>query len=157
MDKIIGIIIVFGTITGCLFLGGNISSFLDIPSLLFVLGIVIGSLIFKFGIHGLLTSWRSREFCELGQTSALMAGILGPVIGAIHILNNISDPKRLGPAMAVSMITFLYAIIINLCFALVKKDDCCQDNSQSKRATLMSFVGFFLCMMTIPTLMMVLK
>ena len=49
---------------------------------------------------------------------ALGSGLVGTLIGLISMLANMDDPKAIGPAMAVALLTALYGIFIaELCLA----------------------------------------
>ena len=45
-------------------------------------------------------------------------GMIGTLIGLVQMLENMSDPKTLGPAMAVALLTTLYGALIANLFAL---------------------------------------
>ncbi|MDY7032074.1 MAG: MotA/TolQ/ExbB proton channel family protein [Thermodesulfobacteriota bacterium] len=55
--------------------------------------------------------------------SAPAFGMIGTLIGLVQMLSNMSDPKSIGPAMAVALLTTLYgALIANLiCLPLADK------------------------------------
>jgi len=42
-------------------------------------------------------------------------GMIGTLIGLIHMLSNISDPSKLGGGMAMAMITTLYGLVLGTC------------------------------------------
>lgn len=50
-------------------------------------------------------------FKSLGDVGPAM-GMIGTLIGLVQMLSNMSDPKSIGPAMAVAMLTTLYGAII---------------------------------------------
>ena len=73
----------------------------------------------------LLTEVATREARLKGQGSifstaggfAPTLGIIGTVIGLVHVLGNLSEPDKLGPAIAVAFIATLYGIAFaNLLF-----------------------------------------
>ena len=45
-------------------------------------------------------------------------GMIGTLIGLIQMLGNMSDPKSIGPAMAVALLTTMYGAIIANCFCI---------------------------------------
>jgi chemotaxis protein MotA len=45
-------------------------------------------------------------------------GMIGTLIGLVQMLSNMNDPKALGPAMAVALLTTLYGALIANLFAL---------------------------------------
>jgi chemotaxis protein MotA len=55
--------------------------------------------------------------------SAPAFGMIGTLIGLVQMLSNMSEPKNIGPAMAVALLTTLYgALIANLvCLPLAEK------------------------------------
>ena len=53
-----------------------------------------------------------------------LIGIIGIVIGLIGMLQNMSDPRAIGPAMAIALLTLLYVSIIAILFNLFKPELC---------------------------------
>ena len=49
---------------------------------------------------------------KLGASLAPAYGMLGTLVGLILMLQNLSDPSAIGPAMAVAIITTFYGVII---------------------------------------------
>ncbi len=56
-------------------------------------------------------------FKSIGDTAPAM-GMIGTLIGLVQMLSNMSDPKSIGPAMAVALLTTLYGAMIANIFAL---------------------------------------
>ncbi|GAA4892354.1 flagellar motor protein PomA [Ferrimonas pelagia] len=50
-------------------------------------------------------------FRKLGEVAPAM-GMIGTLIGLVAMLNNMEDPKTIGPAMAIALLTTLYGAII---------------------------------------------
>ena len=59
----------------------------------------------------------ARTFKALGDVSPAM-GMIGTLVGLVQMLSNMSDPKSIGPAMAVALLTTLYGAIIATVIAL---------------------------------------
>lgn len=62
-----------------------------------------------------------KIFRALGAVSPAM-GMIGTLIGLVQMLANMDDPKAVGPAMAVALLTTLYGAIIANAFALPLAD-----------------------------------
>ena len=62
-----------------------------------------------------------RIFRSLGDIAPAM-GMIGTLIGLVQMLANMEDPKTIGPAMAVALLTTLYGAIIANAFALPLAD-----------------------------------
>ena len=45
-------------------------------------------------------------------------GMIGTLIGLVQMLSNMDDPKQIGPAMAVALLTTLYGAILANMFAI---------------------------------------
>ena len=62
-------------------------------------------------------------FIASAQDIAPAMGMIGTLIGLVQMLGNMSDPKSIGPAMAVALLTTLYgAVIANvMCIPLNQK------------------------------------
>ncbi len=56
-------------------------------------------------------------FKAIGDAAPAM-GMIGTLIGLVQMLANMEDPKAIGPAMAVALLTTLYGAIIANAFAL---------------------------------------
>ena len=58
---------------------------------------------------------------EIFETIGLMApafGMIGTLIGLVHMLRQMDDPTKIGPSMAVALLTTLYGSLIANCFAI---------------------------------------
>ncbi len=62
-----------------------------------------------------------KIFKALGGISPAM-GMIGTLIGLVQMLANMDDPKAIGPAMAIALLTTLYGAIIANAFALPLAD-----------------------------------
>ncbi|GAB5466616.1 MAG: flagellar motor protein PomA [Candidatus Kapaibacteriales bacterium] len=60
-------------------------------------------------------------FRGIGDSAPGM-GMIGTLVGLIIMLNNMSDPSSIGPAMAVALITTLYGAVIAQVFAIPLAD-----------------------------------
>lgn len=58
-----------------------------------------------------------KIFKAIGDVAPAM-GMIGTLIGLVQMLSNMDDPKKIGPAMAVALLTTLYGAIIANIFAL---------------------------------------
>ena len=56
-------------------------------------------------------------FKSIGDVAPAM-GMIGTLIGLVQMMANMDDPKALGPAMAVALLTTLYGAVIANVFAL---------------------------------------
>jgi len=56
-------------------------------------------------------------FKAMGDVAPAM-GMIGTLIGLVQMMSNMSDPKSIGPAMAVALLTTLYGAVIANVFAL---------------------------------------
>lgn len=58
-----------------------------------------------------------KIFVALGDVAPAM-GMIGTLIGLVQMLANMDDPKTIGPAMAVALLTTLYGAVIANAFAI---------------------------------------
>ncbi len=65
---------------------------------------------------------RGQEILEGMGASAPAFGMIGTLLGLVQMLTSLSDPKALGPAMAVAILTTLYGAVIAYLFALPLAD-----------------------------------
>ena len=56
-------------------------------------------------------------FSSWGEVAPAM-GMIGTLVGLIQMLGNMSDPKSIGPAMAVALLTTMYGAIVANCFCI---------------------------------------
>ena len=114
--KIIGIGICFSIMLGAILQIGH-HLFIDINSALFVLGGATGFLVFKKDSGNHIQSF--------GQ-GAVYFGWLGTLIGLIAITGNRfmvwGDFERMGPALAVAMLTILYGYAIKIVAIAITED-----------------------------------
>jgi len=62
-------------------------------------------------------SWGARVFSSAGDVAPAM-GMIGTLIGLVQMLSQMDDPKSIGPAMAVALLTTLYGAFIANVIAL---------------------------------------
>lgn len=55
---------------------------------------------------------QGRKIFEASVDVAPAMGMIGTLIGLVQMLSNMSDPKSIGPAMAVALLTTLYGALI---------------------------------------------
>lgn len=114
--KFLGLAICFGTITAAAATVG-IHLYFDILSFLFVLGGAIGILVMKNDPENHITNF--------GE-GAVYFGWLGTLIGLIAITGDRylvwGDVDKMGPALAVSMLTILYGYSLKLVTIALAKD-----------------------------------
>lgn len=78
------------------------------------------------------------------QDLAPAMGMIGTLVGLVIMLGNMSDPKALGPAMAVAILTTLYgAIIANvICMPARKKLEAVHGEEQTNNEIIMTALMF---------------
>ena len=116
-----------GVVLGAMSYGGEVRLYIDLPSVAYVFG---GTIFFScayqspgsiaaalktaFG-RGPLSDQDARVHIGVLSSVRIIAsasGVLGSLIGMISMLANMDDPKSIGPAMAVALLTLFYAVII---------------------------------------------
>ncbi len=65
--------------------------------------------------------WGAKIFTAMGDVGPAM-GMIGTLVGLVQMLANMSDPKSIGPAMAVALLTTLYGAMLSNMFALPVAD-----------------------------------
>jgi chemotaxis protein MotA len=55
--------------------------------------------------------WGTKVFTALGDVGPAM-GMIGTLVGLVQMLSNMDDPKSIGPAMAVALLTTLYGAMM---------------------------------------------
>ena len=62
-------------------------------------------------------NWGEKVFRATGDVAPAM-GMIGTLIGLVQMLSNMNDPKAIGPAMAVALLTTLYGAVLANMLAL---------------------------------------
>jgi chemotaxis protein MotA len=55
--------------------------------------------------------WGAKIFKALGEVSPAM-GMIGTLVGLVAMLGNMDEPKKIGPAMGVALLTTLYGAVL---------------------------------------------
>ncbi len=61
--------------------------------------------------------WGAKIFKALGDVGPAM-GMIGTLVGLVAMLGNMDDPKKIGPAMGVALLTTLYGAVLANMIAL---------------------------------------
>ena len=93
-----------------------------------------------------IQSMRSRH--QSGQailraisSSAPAFGMIGTLIGLVQMLTNMDDPKKIGPGMAVAILTTLYGALIAYLFAIPIADKLAYRSAQETERKLLMLEG----------------
>jgi flagellar motor component MotA len=97
---------------GAISYSGNFLIFVDIPSILIVFLPTLFITMGKFGVT-FFKNMNNEVYDTIG-VSALYSGVIGFLIGLVQMLRAMNDPKHIGPAFAVALLTFFYASLIYL-------------------------------------------
>lgn len=64
------------------------------------------------------SQYQSAQVLQKAAEYAPAMGLIGTLVGLVHMLGNLSDPASIGPAMAVAILTTFYgALLANLVFS----------------------------------------
>ena len=85
--------------------GGEMLSFVHIPSFLFVIGVASGLGLASYRGKGMIAyiSGCKKHF--------ISAGVVGTVIGTVQMLSTLDDPSQIGKGMAVALLSVFYGIV----------------------------------------------
>ena len=105
----------------------GIFPFIDLPSLIIVLGMIVAGAIWSFPLavtkQAFADAFSTEDidenramlghevFMRLSQF-AVASGLYGTLIGLVKMLSNMDDPTAIGPAMAVALLTIFYSVIL---------------------------------------------
>jgi len=107
---------------------GILEWYLDQISMIFVLGAIYGISIVIFGvkqtlesIYGVkylfLASSKSPQLANIYKTQmqiSILVAVIGVINGALTFLSTINDPKGIGPAIALALVTAMYVAILSV-------------------------------------------
>ena len=87
-------------------------AFFNIPSVLIVVGLTCGGLLFSGA------AFNTPAFWNQVRRYSIASGVVGTLIGAIIMLGGMNDPAAIGPSIALALLTTLYGVLIGYFFAL---------------------------------------
>ena len=134
LSKLAGIGITVGMLAFVISTGPTPIEFLFMPALLFVLALVGGGLVARFGPSKVLRAVNAslrgssrleaaevQTLCEVfdrGYRLAWMSGVVACIAGVIQMLQVLSDPTQIGPGLATCLHGLLYgALLAEVVFA----------------------------------------
>ena len=107
-ETIVGYVLLAVILVGAI--GPGIASFIDVRSTMIVLGGTFALVLIGLGIHG--KGRRANLYLwQLVTVGLFVGGFLGTLVGLILMLEKLNDPGSIGPAMAIALLTDLYALI----------------------------------------------
>lgn len=124
--------VVFAALASLAFVDGGMSAlvyYLDLPSLVLIWLITIPvlasarllkhfnnafSIAFGKKSRTLEEMQKAREAVELARKTLLAAGVFNCLFAIVVILANIGDYSKLGPNLAVAILTLLYAVVFDI-------------------------------------------
>ena len=125
--KLIFALVGIALFLAAIMMGGSITMFVNLPSVLIVIG---GTITFSLAHHSssevgeaLKAAFGTEEVSaeNAGKHLAVFAtlrvlvygsGVTGVLIGLIQMLHNLDDPSLIGPAMAVALLCSLYSVLL---------------------------------------------
>ena len=120
---IVGFVILIGLVF--VGLGSVRTKFIDIPSAVIIVAPCIALLSFSFGTQiakAIKTVFNKHadkqslmlgvDFFERARSYIVVCGVLGTLIGQMIIGKHMDDPAAMGPALALSLLTQIYALLI---------------------------------------------
>jgi len=143
VSKLTGIFIAFTTLFLALAVSGSLVIYIDIPSILIVGGLTLGGILTGYGSHGFTllliplkkesdinndTYFQVVSFYQFLANLVIGAAFAAVFISVIGLLSNMDDPKKIGPAIAISLLSVFYAITFILIFVLPLKHNFIQKN-----------------------------
>lgn len=125
---VVGFAILCSLIVWTVASSGDAAIFIDIPSLIWVIWILVGGLWMSFGpvavigaIRATVTGCRiiDRDTCSShilifarAYQLSWSAGLTGMLCGIVIMLQNMDDPSKIGVGMAVALLPLLYGAIL---------------------------------------------
>jgi flagellar motor component MotA len=127
MRKLISLVLVFGLVLAAICSGSPPGIFIDLNSILIVFGVVVGGALFSFRPRDLVAAVclvcsngpldpqnarSAKRIFERLSNLAIGAGFAGALIGLVQMLQQMDDPRSIGPAMAVALLTQFYGLVL---------------------------------------------
>ena len=106
-------------------MGSSLAAFINLPSMLIVIG---GMVCFSLAHHdagairdAISNALGNKPSPNVQKDISVLAtlrkttygsGVAGTLIGLVQMLQSLDDPKSIGPAMAVAILTVLYSVLL---------------------------------------------
>lgn len=110
MRALLGIFGFFCVLIICMKMGTPAGIFIDLPSLMIVLGTTLTLTFSRHTIEEIKQF--SGEVIHSMINFSLMGGGIGFIVGLIQSFQKVFDPANIGPSIALSMISLLYSLIL---------------------------------------------
>ena len=129
LGKLLGFALFMSALFFGILMGTNLGTFFNLPSILIVLGLIVGGLFSShsaadirqglsayFGPEQLAESEARKGHILFSRLSelAIGAGLVGLLVGLVQMLQKMDDPSMIGPAMAVALLTLFYGVILSV-------------------------------------------
>ena len=133
------LVVMMTTIVCAILMGGPLAHFVSVPGLLLFFSVTIGVVLWGNSlddIAGGVSDWlgnralddAGRERCHriFSQAAnfAVASGFVGVLIGLVQMLQNLEDPSAIGPAMAMALLSLLYAVVFGEIILRSVAEDC---------------------------------
>ncbi len=126
--KIFGYSLFIFLISFAIYLGGNSLAFVDVSTLIIVIG---GSFAISVACGGVFTrtsTLKERQFrWQTVTLSVVIMTLIGVSIGIVMLLSNLTSPDSVGPAMAISILTCFTGLIILIMVVIPNLDKCTKE------------------------------
>ncbi len=119
--RMLGFLLSLSVLVLAMAFGSSVAIFFNLPSAIIVLCIGLGTVAFGHGVpsigllvraaFGKVELGHTDEAATVAQTASqsfVQAGWIGFLIGAVQMLANLDDPAKVGPAVAVALLTVFY-------------------------------------------------
>jgi flagellar motor component MotA len=124
---LLGLLVICGSVGLAVVLeGGHLAWLLQPSACLFVSGGVLGAVLIGCGLMAPLTELGDllrgragdyvllRRALHLAIQAGALSGVIGTIIGLIHVMTALSDPTKIGAGLAVAMTALLYGLLYAL-------------------------------------------
>ncbi len=125
--RIIGVAVLVVPFVGAISAAGELSWFVDWPSLVMVVAVVIGGMLLAFpagliggAIRQAVSPFRPAEDEAIAKYAAVLyraaqlgwaGGLIDMFVGIVLMLQNMDDPSMIGPGMAIGLLGLLYGVV----------------------------------------------
>jgi flagellar motor component MotA len=135
----LALVLLSSVVVAAMLWGSPLMGFVNAPSAVLVLGIGFGGTLWVNSVNDCLEScwdWLgNEELDEAGRERAhrvfthmadftVAGGVVGVLIGLVQMLQNLEDPSAIGPAMAVALLSLLYAVLFGEILLRAVAEDC---------------------------------
>jgi flagellar motor component MotA len=128
MRRALSLLVIIAVVLAAMGQGGHLSGFLDLGAVFMVFGVTAAGTLASYSFDDVRRAYGSciSSGTELSREESLHganvfsrmsimasgAGLVGALVGMLGLLSSLDDPTKMGPYIAVSLLSVFYAVLV---------------------------------------------